>query len=220
MIRLGTPAVAGQAWWAYTTHPAMTTTTVTVLAGVQAARMARRARQAWRMRQFNATYIAPTLAALAGTLGDAPVRLHVSPDLGDLVPRLAKPMSPAEQNVRAWYGQHLEPVLRWLPDQTMRGWWKLQQATAPLTAKLDLFRVPKPQASGPSIGLVTAVPYLSAEQRNFSSAVIGAKIPATDLLERWDQVGASVTATWTVRNRPPSRVGYADLEARLSRLKE
>lgn len=220
LVRLGTPGVAGGAWWTYTTYPTLTTTTVAVLAGAQAVRVARRARRAWRMRRFNATYIAPTLAALAGTLGDAPVRLHVSPDLGDLVPRLARPMSPAETAVRAWYGQHLEPVVRWLPDQAMRGWWKVQQATAPLTAKLDLFRVPKPEATGPSIELVTAVPYLTAEQRGYISAVVGAKIPASDLVERWDQVGTNVTATWTVRKRPPSRVGYADLEARLTRLKE
>jgi len=219
-VRLGTPVAGGAGWWLYTTYPTLTTTTAVVLTSAQGVRLARKARRAWRMRRFNATYIAPTLAALTATLGDAPVRLRVSPDLGDLVPRLAKPMSPAEHAVRAWYGQHLEPVLRWLPDQTMRGWWTVQKAAAPLAAKLDLFRVPRPEETGPSIELVTSVPYLTAEQRGYISAVIGAKIPASDLVERWNQVGATVTATWTVRKRPPGRVGYTHLEARLARLKE
>jgi hypothetical protein len=64
------------------------------------------------------------------------------------------------------------------------------------------------------------VPFVTAEQRQYINAVIAAKIPAGDLVERWDQVGPKVTASWTVRKRPPSTVGYADLDARLPRLKE
>jgi hypothetical protein len=128
-------------------------------------------------------------------------------------------MSPAEEAVRAWYGEHLEPVLRWLPDRVVRGLWKAQATSRPLAAKLDLLRVPRTDV-GPCIELRAAVPYLTAEQRQYVSAVIGAKIPAGELVEMWDQVGTAVTARWTVRRRPPARVGYADLAARLDQLKE
>src|SRR5262249_51555540 len=58
------------------------------------------------------------------------------------------------------------------------------------------------------------------EQRLYVSAVVKAKIPAGELAETWDQIGAFVTATWTVRRRPPARVGYADLAARIGQLPE
>ena len=59
---------------------------------------------------------------------------------------------------------------------------------------------------------------LTPEQRQYISAVIGAKIPAGELVEAWDQVGPRVRAAWTVRRRPPARVGYADLSARFTGL--
>ena len=219
-VRLGTLPAVCAAGSVYSAYPDATTVGLATATTVFTVRGLRRARRRWRMRRFNNTYIQPTLAALAGTLGDAPVHLHVSPELGDLLPRLAKPMSPAEKAVRTWYGARVEPVVRWLPDQAMRGWWTVQKATAPLASKLELLRVPRPEQSGPKIELVTSVPYLTPEQRGYISAVIGAKIPASDLNERWDQVGAKVTATWTVRKRPPSRVGYADLDARICQLAE
>src|SRR6185436_74744 len=94
-------------------------------------------------RHFTAAYITPTLAALAPALGDAPVRLHVSPELGELVPRLARPMSPAEKAIRTWYGEHVEPVLRWLPNRGMRLVWTVRRTVAPVTSTLDLFKVPR-----------------------------------------------------------------------------
>ncbi len=220
LIRLGTPVALCAVGWLYTSYPNATTTAAALAATAGIVRVVRRSRRAWKMRRFTATYIDPTLAALATALGDAPIRLHVSPDLGDLVPRLAKPMSPAEKTIRAWYGQHVEPVLRWLPDRSMRAVWAVQRWAQPMSSKLDLFWTPRDQDTGPRIELAASVPYLTSEQRQFISAVVGAKIPAGDLVERWDQVGPKVTATWTVRKRPPSKVGYPDLEARLAQLKE
>jgi hypothetical protein len=175
-VRLGVPGALLGSWAAYSTEPVLTEAGGTALATVTAVRVVRAGRRAWRSRRFRAAYIRPTLAALAPALGDAPVRLHVDPGLGTLMPRLARPMSPAETAVRTWYGQRVE--------------------------------------------LAAAVPYLTAEQRQYVSAVIGAKIPAGELVEQWDQIGPRVRATWTVRRRPPARVGYADLTARLDQLAE
>ncbi len=204
---------------AYTLEPSPTVVTVATVALIAGVRGGRAARRAWRTRRFRAAYIRPTLAALRPALGDVPVRLHVDPSLGNLVPRLARPMSPVEEAVRAWYGQRLEPVVRWLPDRVQRGLWATQRAARPVTRRLELLRRPVEQA-GPRIELTASVPYLTPEQRQFVSAVISAKIPAGDMVESWDQVGPRVTVTWTVRRRPPARVGYADLDARVGNLAE
>lgn len=217
--RLGTPIAACGIGTAYTTHPDLTTATAATLGTAYLLRLGVHGRKAWKMRRFNRMYIDPTLAALSGALGAAPVQLHVSPELGDLVPRLTRPMSPAEKAVRAWYGEHVEPVMRWLPEHTMRALWALQRTARPVTSKIDLFKVPR-EEQPPRIEVSTAVPYLTAEQRQYVSVVIGAKIPVANLVESWNQVGAQVTATWTVRKRPPTHVGYADLDARFEGLPE
>jgi hypothetical protein len=219
-VRLGVPGALLGSWAAYSTEPVLTEAGGTALATVTAVRVVRAGRRAWRSRRFRAAYIRPTLAALAPALGDAPVRLHVDPGLGTLMPRLARPMSPAETAVRTWYGQRVEPVWRWLPDRVQRGLWTAQRTARPVTGKLgELLRAPVEDV-GPRIELAAAVPYLTAEQRQYVSAVIGAKIPAGELVEQWDQIGPRVRATWTVRRRPPARVGYADLTARLDQLAE
>lgn len=218
--RLGAPVALGGVYSAYLTSPDLTAGTAAVLAAAGGTCAARRARTAWRMRRFNAAYINPTLAALTGALGDAPVKLHVSPELGNLVPRLVKPMSPAEKAVRAWYGEHVEPVVRWAPDWVWRAWVRAQATAKPVTSRLELFRRPGDSDTGPRIELLTSVPYLTDDQRRYVSSVVNAKIPAGDLNERWDQVGPQVRVTWTVRKRPPSKVGYADVAARLAQLAE
>ena len=218
-VRLAIPAAAAGGYAGYRKAPGWTVAGLALAAAVASWWVARWARRAWRSRRFRAMYTRPVLGALAPALGAAPVRLHIDPQLGTLLPRLARPMSPAEKAVRAWYGQRIEPVLRWLPDRAMRGAWAAQRAQRPVTGRLALLRIPV-DVKGPRIELRAAVPYLTAEQRQYVSAVVGAKIPAGDLVESWDQVGSRVTATWTVRRRPPARVGYADLAARIDQLAE
>ena len=77
-----------------------------------------RGRRTIRQGRFHREYIAPTLTAIRTPLGlETGVTLHVDPSLGSLTPRLAKPLSPAEVKVRGWYGEHIEPIVRWLPDR-------------------------------------------------------------------------------------------------------
>jgi hypothetical protein len=180
-----------------------------------------RGRQYLHERRFRREYIEPTLAAMSPALGlDASqVRLHVDTSLGNLTPRLAKPLSPAEKWVRLRYGEHVEPVLRWLPEQAQRGIWAFQRKAQPVTEKAALLRRPREDA-GPRIELVAQTPYLTSEQRQLVSAIVKAKIPAGDLVEAWHQVGARVRAVWTVRKRPPSAVGLEHVVAHLPRLKE
>jgi hypothetical protein len=217
--RLGVPAALLGAHQAYAVHPVPTVESCAVLGAVGAVKGGRALRRAWRTRRFRAVYIRPTLGALRTALGDAPVRLHVDPGLGNLLPRLAKPMSPAEKAVRAWYGEHLEPVVRWAPDQAQRAGWAVQRFASPATRRLALFRRPV-EAPDQRIELRATVPFLTAEQRSMVEAIVSAKIPAGELVKTWDQVGTQVTATWTVRRRPPARVGYADLAGRLDQLPE
>lgn len=173
----------------------------------------------WRHRRFLREYVTPTLAAVQVPLGDAPVDLHVDPTLGDLTPRLAKPLSPAETKLRTVYGQRIEPVIRWPLNTTMRGLWAVRDAAQPATSKLGYFRRPG-EKPGPRIELVAQVPYLTVEQRNLISAIVTSKIPVGDLVEHWDQVGARVKATWVVRRRPPAQVGLAEMQDVLPTLKE
>ncbi|GEM_PF-1630081 len=217
--RLGLPAAVAVALVAYRAAPDATKFVLLALALTAAGRLWRTGRGAWRTRRFRRAYLTPTVAALRPALGDAPIKLHVDAGLGQLVPRLARPMSPAEAATRTWYGQRVEPVVRWLPDRVQRALWALHRTMRPAARRLDVFRRPSTDA-GPRIELTAAVPYLTAEQRQHIAAVISAKIPAGELIEAWDMVGRQSTATWTVRRRPPASVGYADLAARFERLAE
>jgi hypothetical protein len=180
-----------------------------------------RARQYLHERRFRREYIEPTLAAMSPALGLAgrQIRLHVDPRLGNLTPRLAKPLSPTEKWIRLKYGEHVEPVLRWLPERAQRGMWAVQRKARPVTEKAALLRRPREDA-GPRIELVAQTPYLTSEQRQLVSAIVKAKIPAGDLLDSWHQVGPQVRVVWTVRKRPPSVVSVEHLLAQLPELKE
>src|SRR5690349_141091 len=107
-----------------------------------------RARQYLHERRFRREYIEPTLAAMSPALGlaERQVRLHVDPSLGNLTPRLAKPLSPTEKWIRLRYGEHVEPVLRWLPERAQRGMWAVQRTARPVTEKAALLRRPREDA--------------------------------------------------------------------------
>ncbi|WP_030269928.1 type IV secretory system conjugative DNA transfer family protein, partial [Micromonospora globosa] len=213
-VRLGVPAVAAVT----AAYPGQSGAAL----GTAAAVAAYRARRRLVARRFRREYVTPTLAALAPALGREPgqVRLHVDPSLGNLAPRLARPLSPAEEAVRRWYGENLEPVVRWLPERVQRAAWAVQRAARPVTSRLDVFRRPGKEDQGPRIELVADTPYLTKEQRQLVSAIVTSKIPVSDLVETWDQVGPRVIARWTVRKRPPARVGLAELVERFPALAE
>lgn len=213
MLRLSVPTVGAVA-------VAWPEQVVGSLAGV-AAFAAWRAKSGLSRRRFDREYVSPTLAAITPALGldMGRVSLHVDPGLGQLTPRLAKPLSPAEIWARTQYGTYVEPVLRWLPDRVQRCAWAVQGWAEPVTKHLELFRRPGEEV-GRRIELTADTPYLTAEQRQLVSAVISSKIPVGDLVEQWNQVGARVTARWTVRQRPPASVGYVDVLKHVVGLKE
>jgi hypothetical protein len=212
VLRIGLPATTGMV--AAMPEPTLTAASSVAVAAVW------RGRQRVVRRRFHAAYIAPTLAAITPPLGlQTGVKLHVDPSLGNLTPRLAKPLSPAEERLRLWYGERIEPVLRWLPEHIQRGLWALQRQARPATSRLEMFRRPAPEY-GPRIELTIDSPYLTREQRQLVSSIIGSKIPVADLVESWDQVGPRVRARWTVRKRPPALVGHDQVVERLPRLAE
>ena len=198
-VRLGAPVAALAA--AVEPQPTLTAATLTALA------VAWRGRRRIVLRRFRAAYVTPTLAAIAAPLGQNTVELHVDHNLGSLTPRLARPLSLAEVAVRTWYGERVEPVVRWLPEQLQRGLWAVQRAARPVTRRTDLFRRPVVE-HGPRIELTVNTPYLTKEQRLLVSSIISSKIPVSGLVESWDQVGPRVVARWTVRSRPPTVVGH------------
>lgn len=207
--RFGVPAVTVAA----VAYPRATAVTAAVLLVALAWAGSRR----FRERRFTSTYVTPTLAAIRVPLAiESGVTLRVDPGLGGLVARCARPLSPAETGARHWYGERLEPFLRWLPDRAQRGAWALQRAAEPAVRP---FRRPAPEW-GPRIELRASVPYLTKEQRALVSSIVSSKIPVADTVEAWDQVGRTVIARWTVRKRPPAVVGYADVIGHLPRLAE
>jgi hypothetical protein len=178
------------------------------------------ARRRWRRRRFRRAYVSPTVKAIRVPLGTADVSLDVDPRLGRLVARLAKPLSPAEEWTRDRYGRWVEPVWKWPVDQGARVGWVAWDRVGPGVSRVVAwFRRPREQ-HGPRIRLTAAVPFVTSEQRSMISAIVKAKVPAGDMIESWDQVGAEVTATWTPRKRPPSKVGLAELEAIFAKLAE
>ncbi|MDG9674973.1 type IV secretory system conjugative DNA transfer family protein [Micromonospora sp. DH14] len=180
-----------------------------------------RVRRRFTMRRFNREYVTPTMAALAPAMGlQTGLCLHVDPSLGNLTPRLAKPLSPAETAARTWYGEKVEPIIRWLPERAQRAVWAAQRQAEPITSRLAAFRRPVDPDKGPRIELTADTPYLTREQRQLVSSIVGSKIPVADLVETWHQVGPRVTAVWTVRKRPPARVGAEQVAQHLPSLAE
>jgi hypothetical protein len=213
--RLTAPAVIT----AHHFQPQYTVTALVTIAALGTVYGARKGRQAWRARRFNRAYTTPTLTALRQALGNADIDLRIDPALGSLTARLAKPMSQGERELRALYAARVEPIVRYLPDRVMRVRWALQRRARPITAHLDRWRRPV-EDHGPSITVSVNAPWLTQEQRQHVCAIIAGKIPVSDLVERFDAVGPTVTARWTVRKRPPSFVGKADFEARAPQLPE
>jgi hypothetical protein len=206
-------------WGQAGAHPAVAEGTLLAVAVVGGPYAVRRGYRWWRLRRFHATYTRPTRAALALALGEAPMELRVDPGLGSLMTALARPMSPAEKRWREWYGQHLEPVVRWLPDRAQSGAWALQRWARPVTRHAAHFRRPVDDP-GQRIEVRAAVPYLTPDQEQIIRSIIEKKLPAGELVSSFNHVGRHVTARWTVRKRPPSEVRYADLAARFDHLTE
>jgi hypothetical protein len=208
MVRLTLPGLAAAAAYGSTAYPGE----ARVVATGAAIGAYRWGRVRLRQRRFRRAYISPTVKAIRVPVGTADVHLQVDPGLGRLVARLAKPMSPAEEQIRAWYGRRVEPVWRRPAELGADAW---DAAVAPLQPRLERLRTwlsrPRP-THGPRIRLTVAAPYVTSEQRSLISAIVKAKVPAGDMVESWDQVGAEVTATWTPRRRPPKDVGLVQLE--------
>lgn len=171
------------------------------------------ARRRLKQRRFRKAYVNPTIRALQPVAGGAPMKLHVDPGLGNLTPRLAKPVSPVEKALRGWYGSWVEPTWKVPSDRALRVIWATRTWASPVTKPIAHGLRRPVEKPGPRIQLDISAPYLTSEQRSAVSAIIHAKIPAGDMRETWDQVGDRVTAIWTVRRRPPEKVELAALLA-------
>lgn len=203
LLRLAMPGLAA-AGWAYPAE----TRAVALGAALGVGSWAKRS---WKRRRFRRAYVSPTVRAIRVPVGTADVHLHVDPGLGRLVARLARPMSPAEEQLRGWYGRRIEPVWRRPAGLGADAWDLAATPLRPPLARLAAWLRPPREQAGPRIRLTVAAPYVTSEQRSLISAIVKAKVPAGDMVESWDQVGAEVTATWTPRRRPPAKVGLVEL---------
>lgn len=123
-IRIAIPAVISLVLWLYFYH----CWALYTLAAVAALIVLRRLWRWWRVRSFRRVYLNPLAKAVAPVL-DIPshVKTHrwlsVSPELPGLLPDVVKPMGAWELRVRQWYGQWVEPAVRYVPDRAMRAYW-------------------------------------------------------------------------------------------------
>lgn len=161
-------------------------------------------------------YLLPVSDAIADPLASR-FRLSVSAEYVR-PPRQPRPLSPIEERVRTWYGERVEPVLRWLPDRISATRAAIDRVLAPVTRVVNQVRRPRPEQ--PVVRLTVWRPYLTPEQRGYVSAVIKTKIPLPDVVESWQQIGPRVVATWAVRKPPPRRAGYEQLLAAWDKLQE
>lgn len=159
-------------------------------------------------------YLLPVSNAIADPIA-ARFRLSVSAE-HVRPPRQPRPLSPAEEAVRAWYGERVEPVVRWLPDRISATRAAIGRVLTPVTRVVTQLRRPRPEQ--PAVRLTVWRPYLTPEQRGYVESVIKTKIPLPDCSVTWQQIGPRVTATWAVRTPPPRRAGYEQLLAAWDRL--
>lgn len=211
-VRVSVLTVVVLTWWGYVVHPRAVVSlwcTGVVSGVVWGVRSARRVTYA---RAFRRQYVRPLAQALAPVLGCDPIRadswLYVSEDLGDLTPRLAKGMSPAEIRVRQWYGEHVEPVVRWLPDRWRLGCWWV--AALPLVARTRE-GLTRPKDVRPVCVEVRAGVWVDDVARKAVSAIVPAKLALGDLTGSWSAVGPQMIGRWTIAPQPPRSVCLADI---------
>lgn len=161
-------------------------------------------------------YLLPVSDTIADPLA-ARFRLSVSAEYVKPA-RTPRPLSPAEEAVRTWYGERVEPVVRWLPDRISATRAAIDRVLTPVTRVVTQLRRPRPEP--PAVKLTVWRPYLTPEQRGYVESVIRTKIPLPDCSVTWQQIGPRVTATWAVRTPPPRRAGYEQLLAAWDRLQE
>jgi hypothetical protein len=182
-------------------------------------------RQPIAMRRFRRTYTRPLSYALSRAIREAGATVNpyvpdewltISPDLAGLAPRLevAHPMSPAELWARSRYTAYVEPVLRYLPDQAMRGYWWAQKRTMPFTVRIrrvrDWFRRPT-EHSGPRVEIRIPDPYVSDDTKKALKRIVSAKLSVSDLQEHWEQVGDVTVGIFRVKEHAPTSVSLPDI---------
>ncbi|MGH7743543.1 MAG: hypothetical protein ACREQ5_01800 [Candidatus Dormibacteria bacterium] len=130
IIRMGVLLVVLSALWLYLVHPGAfgiigySSALIIPIAAVKPLR------RRWKLRAFNKVYLKPIHRAVTPLLNIPPHYplkdcIEISPDLPGLVPGLVKPMGKTQLRIRAWYGEWLEPSVRYIPERVMRLWWWL-----------------------------------------------------------------------------------------------
>jgi len=212
--RVGVTVAVGVSVWAWWHARGWLVAVLVTGLLVVTSRWLRRRHDVSTPRRFREVYVSPLAHALSPMVGMDPARaeswLRIDPALGELSSRLVSRMRPLEVRVRAWYGEHVSPVVWWLPDraQRLRWWFSSLSPVASVRASVS-----RPVEARPVCVEVRAGAWVSPEVRTAAGAIVAAKLGLSDLRASWDAVGPRMVGRWTVAVRPPERCGLAEIRA-------
>ncbi len=219
--RVGVTAAVGVSVWAWWNARVPLVAVTAVLLWAVSSRWLRRRHDVSTPRRFREVYVSPLAHALSPVVGMDPTRpeawLHIDPALGELGSRLVSRMRPAEVRVRGWYGEHVSPVVRWLPDRAQRVRWWFTSLSPVASVRASVSRPVDPR---PVCVEVRAGAWVSPEQRVAAGAIVAAKTGLSDLRASWDSVGPRTVGRWVVAVRPPGFCGLSEVRAAIDRAAE
>lgn len=117
--------------WGYFTHPGGLKIAGYSLSAILAVWGLIKAYRHWKDRRFRRIYRNPLAKAASEVLSIPPHYptkkwIEFSPAMKARLPHLeARVMGEREAAVRLWYGTHIAPVVMFVPERAMRGWWWL-----------------------------------------------------------------------------------------------
>ncbi|MGH7743507.1 MAG: hypothetical protein ACREQ5_01615, partial [Candidatus Dormibacteria bacterium] len=200
--------------WGYFTHPTGLKVTGYSTAAVLAIGGLIKAYRHWKDRRFHRIYRNPLAKAARDILNIPPSYatrkwIEFTPGMKAHLPHIqARTMGKREKAARLWYGTHIAPVLMFLPERTMRGWWWFTGHLPTVTRAWKYGRT-----LTATIRLRCPSGYIDEAARKLLRAVVMEKVGLRDLVENWSMVGPDAITTYTIRDRPPLSAILADIAA-------
>jgi hypothetical protein len=206
--------------WAYSIYPTAFNASLYVVGGLGGLKYGKQIARWWKSRTFRRVYLKPLAKAAAPILNvppHFPIRkwIEITPELEGLLPNLIKPMSPREVKIRLWYGAHFEPYLRYIPDYCTRGYWWLAGHYPAVTRAWQWS-----QPREPHISLRSPEGYVNLDAQKLLNPLIGSKLGIGSMVCNWRQVGPDAIVTYTVKERPPTVCGLAEILASIDECAE
>jgi hypothetical protein len=220
LIRIGVVGLTVIGIWAHVAYPTTLQFALYAVGGIGGIKSAKSIAHWWKTRTFRRVYLKPLAKAAAPILNvppHFPIRkwIEITPELEGLLPDLIKPMSKREEKVRAWYGAHIEPALRYIPDYSTRCYWWLAGHYPAVTRAWQWS-----QPREPHISLRAPEGYVNLDAQKLLNPLIGSKLGISSMVCNWRQVGSDAIVTYTVKERPPTIAGLSDILAAIDQCAE